>query len=177
MNDVAILAFANHCPNILAIYLCQCYFISNKLVTALIEKVEALRMLCLAKCKLIEDAAFLSLPNKTYECLIGLDLTSCAKLTDRAVRKIINVAPRLETVIFAKCKNLTDDAVSAISRLGRSLRVLDLSHCRKITDSGVKQLAAFCDRIYSLKLINCYLTDDSATRLATLPELMRVSLS
>ncbi|KAK3984748.1 SCF E3 ubiquitin ligase complex F-box protein grrA [Cladorrhinum sp. PSN332] len=177
VNDEAVLAFANHCPNILEIDLHQCRLIGNEPVTALVENGQALRELRLANCELIDDSAFLSLPDKTYEHLRILDLTSCARLTDRAVEKIIDIAPRLRNLVFAKCRNLTDAAVYSISRLGKNLHFLHLGHCTHITDDAVKRLVTLCNRIRYIDLGCCtHLTDESVTRLATLPKLKRIGL-
>ncbi|KAK0662461.1 putative SCF E3 ubiquitin ligase complex F-box protein [Cercophora samala] len=177
LTNQAVLAFAEHCPNILEIDLHQCKLIGNEPVTALIEKGQALRELRLANCDMIDDSAFLSLPNKTFENLRILDLTSCDKLTDRAVQKIIEVAPRLRNLVFAKCRQLTDEALYAIAGLGKNLHFLHLGHCHQITDEAVKKLVAECNRIRYIDLGCCtHLTDDSVMKLATLPKLKRIGL-
>ncbi|KAH8595729.1 hypothetical protein B0O99DRAFT_686711 [Bisporella sp. PMI_857] len=178
LEDGAILAFANNCQNILEIDLHQCRNVGNDPVTALLLNGLCLRELRLANCELISDSAFLNLPlNKTYEHLRILDLTSCSRLTDRAVEKIIDVAPRLRNLVFAKCRNLTDFAVIAISKLGKNLHYLHLGHCGNITDIAVKQLVKSCNRIRYIDLGCCiHLTDDSIEQLATLPKLRRIGL-
>ncbi|KAJ5054642.1 uncharacterized protein L3040_000909 [Drepanopeziza brunnea f. sp. 'multigermtubi'] len=178
LEDSAITAFAENCPNILEIDLHQCKSIGNAPVTALIEHGQTLRELRLANCELISDEAFLPLStNKTFEHLRILDLTSCVRLTDRAVEKIIEVAPRLRNLVFAKCRNLTDNAVIAISKLGKNLHYLHLGHCNQITDFAVKKLVQSCNRIRYIDLGCCtHLTDDSVTKLATLPKLRRIGL-
>jgi F-box and leucine-rich repeat protein GRR1 len=178
MTDEAVLAFAEHCPNILEIDLHQCRLIQNEPVTALLTKGRALRELRLANCELVDDGAFMSLPrNRTFEHLRILDLTSCARLTDQAVDKIIDAAPRLRNLVLAKCRNITDAAVFAISRLGKNLHYVHLGHCIHITDEAVKRLVAQCNRIRYIDLGCCsHLTDDSVTKLATLPKLKRIGL-
>ncbi|KAI1463399.1 RNI-like protein [Daldinia caldariorum] len=177
LNDSAIIAFANNCPNILEIDLHQCANIGNEPVTALLAKGRALRELRLANCDLIDDGAFLSLPSKIYEHLRILDLTSCTRLTDRAVEKIIEVAPRLRNLVLAKCSNITDAAVYAISRLGKNLHYVHLGHCRNITDEAVKRLVHSCNRIRYIDLGCCtHLTDESVVQLARLPKLKRIGL-
>lgn len=178
MTDDAVLAFAEHCPNILEIDLHQCRLIQNEPVTALLAQGRSLRELRLASCELVDDGAFLSLPkNRTYEHLRILDLTSCARLTDRAVEKIIDAAPRLRNLVLAKCRNITDASVFAISRLGKNLHYVHLGHCGHITDEAVKRLVHCCNRIRYIDLGCCiHLTDDSVTKLATLPKLKRIGL-
>lgn len=178
VNNEAILAFADHCPNILEIDLQQCALVTNEPVTRLLTKGQSLRELRLANCELIDDFAFLSLPpNRTYEHLRILDLTSCARLTDRAVEKIVDAAPRLRNLVLAKCRNITDQAVYSISRLGKNLHFLHLGHCVHITDDAVKALVKKCNRIRYIDLGCCsHLTDESVTRLADLPKLKRIGL-
>ncbi|XDG02659.1 hypothetical protein ABKA04_002274 [Annulohypoxylon sp. FPYF3050] len=178
LNDAAVVAFANNCPNILEIDLHQCVNIGNEPVTALLSKGQSLREFRLVNCDLIDDGAFLSLPsNRIYEHLRILDLTSCTRLTDRAVERIIDVAPRLRNLILAKCSNITDAAVYAISRLGKNLHFIHLGHCRHITDDAVKRLVQCCNRIRYVDLGCCtHLTDESVIQLARLPKLKRIGL-
>jgi F-box and leucine-rich repeat protein GRR1 len=172
------MAFATNCPYILEIDLHQCKLIGNEPITALLSNGQSLRELRLANCELISDAAFLSLPpRRTYEHLRILDLTSCARLTDRAVEKIIDVAPRLRNLVLAKCRNITDIGVNAISRLGKNLHYVHLGHCGHITDEAVIKLVQCCNRIRYIDLGCCIkLTDHSVMKLATLPKLRRIGL-
>ncbi|KAK4235636.1 hypothetical protein C8A03DRAFT_36510 [Achaetomium macrosporum] len=178
LNDEAVLAFAENCPNILELDLHQCRLIGNEPVTRVFTKAKALRELHLANCELIDDSAFLSLPsNRTYEHLRILNLGSCTRLTDRAVEKIVEVAPRLRNLVLQKCRNITDAAVYAISKLGKNLHYLHLGHCGHITDDAVKRLVSLCNRIRYIDLGCCtLLTDDSVTKLAALPKLKRIGL-
>ncbi|KAJ0161758.1 SCF E3 ubiquitin ligase complex F-box protein grrA [Colletotrichum tanaceti] len=178
LRDNAILAFADNCPNILEIDLHQCAQIGNEPITALVTKGQSLRELRLAGCELIDDLAFMNLPlGKTYDHLRILDLTSCARLTDQAVQKIIDAAPRLRNLVLAKCRNITDVAVNAIAKLGKNLHYLHLGHCGHITDDAVKRLVQACNRIRYIDLGCCAkLTDDSVTKLAHLPKLKRIGL-
>lgn len=178
LRDDAILAFAEHCPNILEIDLHQCTWIGNSPVTSLLARGNCLRELRLASCDLIDDEAFLSLPpNRIFEHLRILDLTSCTRLTDAAVQKLIDVAPRLRNLVLAKCRNITDAAVHAISKLGKNLHYVHLGHCGQITDEGVKKLVQNCNRIRYIDLGCCTnLTDESVKRLALLPKLKRIGL-
>ncbi|TAQ89030.1 hypothetical protein B7494_g2617 [Chlorociboria aeruginascens] len=178
VSDDAVLAFAHNCPNILEIDLHQCRLIGNEPVTALLSFGRSLRELRLANCELITDLAFLSLaPGQTFEHLRILDLTNCMRLTDRAIEKIIDVAPRLRNLVFAKCRNLTDLAVNSISKLGKNLHYLHLGHCGQITDAAVIRLVQLCNRIRYIDLGCCtHLTDMSVTKLASLPKLRRIGL-
>lgn len=178
LRDNAVLAFAEQCPNILEIDLFQCIQIGNGPVTSLLAKGNCLRELRLSGCDLIDDNAFTSLPHgQVYEHLRILDLTSCTRLTDAAVQRIIEVAPRLRNLVLAKCRNITDVAVQAIAKLGKNLHYVHLGHCGQITDEGVRRLVHQCNRIRYIDLGCCTnLTDESVKRLALLPKLKRIGL-
>ncbi|KAL6879956.1 RNI-like protein [Trichoderma longibrachiatum] len=178
LRDNAVLAFAEHCPNILEIDLHQCVQIGNGPITSLLAKGNSLRELRLANCELIDDDAFLSLPpNQVYEHLRILDLTSCSRLTDAAVAKIIDAAPRLRNLLLSKCRNITDAAIHSIAKLGKNLHYVHLGHCGQITDEGVIRLVRSCNRIRYIDLGCCtLLTDVSVRCLATLPKLKRIGL-
>ncbi|RFU73517.1 f-box domain-containing [Trichoderma arundinaceum] len=178
LRDNAVLAFAEHCPNILEIDLHQCVHIGNGPITSLLAKGNCLRELRLANCDLIDDDAFLSLPpNQVYEHLRILDLTSCSRLTDAAVAKIIDAAPRLRNLLLSKCRNITDAAIHSISKLGKNLHYVHLGHCGQITDEGVIRLVRSCNRIRYIDLGCCtLLTDASVKCLAGLPKLKRIGL-
>jgi F-box and leucine-rich repeat protein GRR1 len=178
IRDEAVKAFAQYCPNILEIDLQQCNQIGNASVIDLLVKGNCLRELRLPNCELIDNDAFLSIPSdKTFEHLRILDLTSCTRLTDAAVQKIIDVAPRLRNLVLSKCRNITDISINAISRLGKNLHYVHLGHCGQITDEGVKRLVHNCNRIRYIDLGCCTnLTDESIKRLAQLPKLKRIGL-
>lgn len=178
LNDTAVFAFADNCPRILEIDLQQCNLITNGPVNSLLSKGECLRELRLAGCDLVDDNAFLSLaPGRKFEHLRILDLTACHRLTDAAVVKIVDAAPRLRNLVLAKCRWITDLSVNAISKLGKNLHYVHLGHCGQITDEGVKRLIESCNRIRYIDLGCCAnLTDLSVSRLATLPKLKRIGL-
>jgi F-box and leucine-rich repeat protein GRR1 len=162
----------------LEIDLFNCIFITDQSVTALIGNGRQLRELRLQSCSNITDFAFLSLPDdQVFESLRILDLTACEKLTDAAVTKIIDAAPRLRNLVLAKCKKITDEAVLAISKLGKNLHYVHLGHCSQITDAAVIRLAKSCNRIRYIDLGCCaHLTDASVITLANLPKLRRIGL-
>ncbi|KAL7941342.1 RNI-like protein [Trichoderma barbatum] len=178
LRDNAVLAFAEHCPNILEIDLHQCVQIGNGPITSLLSKGNSLRELRLANCELIDDDAFLSLPpTQVYEHLRILDLTSCSRLTDAAVGKIIDAAPRLRNLLLSKCRNITDAAIHSIAKLGKNLHYVHLGHCGQITDEGVIRLVRSCNRIRYIDLGCCTLLTDASVRcLAGLPKLKRIGL-
>lgn len=178
LDDSSILKFATNCRNLLEIDLHKCHLITDAPITKLMEHGRCLRELRLAECDEISDDAFLSLsPRRTFDALRILDLSSCHKLTDRAVERIIDCAPRLRNLVLAKCRLITNTALAAISKLGKNLHFLHLGHCVQITDEAVIKLVSVCNRIRYIDLGCCvHLTDATVRRLAMLPKLRRIGL-
>ncbi|KAI9803646.1 MAG: SCF ubiquitin ligase complex subunit [Piccolia ochrophora] len=178
VTDLSVVAFANKCRQMLEIDLHECKEIKDVSVTSLLAKGSHLRELRLAHCIQITDDAFLALPHdQVFESLRILDLTACEYLSDNAVVKIVNAAPRLRNLVLAKCKKVTDRAVMAITKLGKNLHYVHLGHCASISDAAVIELVKTCNRIRYIDLACCHrLTDQSIMQLATLPKLRRIGL-
>ena len=155
-----------------------CENVSDSSVAALIQGGNFLRELRLAQCSNVTDYAFLQLPPQMkFESLRILDLTACYLLTDLAVERIIDSAPRLRILVLAKCGEITDRSVHAITKLGRNLHDIHLGRCNQITDDAMKELVKCCNRIRYIDLAGCNrVTDQSVKQLAALPKLRRIGL-
>ena len=162
----------------LEIDLHKCALINDISVSTLLSRATHLRELRLAGCELITDEAFTVLTHsRQLDSLRILDLTSCERITDASVRKIIELAPRLRNLVLAKCRNITDVAVTSIARLGKNLHYVHLGHCGLITDKAILHLIKTCNRIRYIDLACCTrLTDESVQQLANLPKLRRIGL-
>ncbi|KAK5108731.1 hypothetical protein LTR62_007878 [Meristemomyces frigidus] len=182
LTDTSIMTVAAHSAQLLEIDLHALPAIESPAITALLTSCLHLREVRLAHCTRITDSAFLDIPSSlemplTLDALRILDLTDCNDLTDSAVAKIIDTAPRLRNLILAKCRHITDRAVLAITKLGKNLHYIHLGHCQRITDLSVEALARSCNRIRYIDLACCsLLTDVSIMKLAALPKLKRIGL-
>ena len=67
----------------------------------------------------------------TLEHLRELDFTGCVQITDKAIARLVKLAPRTRSLTLAKCTRLTDEAAEHIARLGRHLHHLHLGHVDK----------------------------------------------
>lgn len=178
VTDDAIISFAKSCPSMLEVDLQQCDNITDASVHALLSYGPSIRELRLSQCTNITDNAFLQLPRGLrLESLRIIDLTACTELTDAAVEKLIDAAPRLRIIVLAKCSNITDRSVQAICKLGKNLHDIHLGRCNQISDDALKKLVASCNRIRYIDLAACsHITDDSVKHLADLPKLRRIGL-
>jgi F-box and leucine-rich repeat protein GRR1 len=67
----------------------------------------------------------------TLEHLRELDFTGCVQITDKAIARLVKLAPRTRSLTLAKCTRLTDEAAEHIAKLGRHLHHLHLGHVDK----------------------------------------------
>ncbi|KAK7207880.1 hypothetical protein BZA70DRAFT_233904 [Myxozyma melibiosi] len=180
ITDASVQAIAQHCRQMLELDIQGCANVTNQLITMAMTELGSLREFKLGFNPQVSDAAFAAFPldgQLRLDALRVLDLTSCESVTDLAVQRIIDVAPKLRNLVLAKCLFITDRSIGQIVRLGRSLHYLHLGHCANITDMGVSLLVQHCTRIRYIDLGCCsLLTNNAVADLATLPKLRRVGL-
>ncbi|OWB74185.1 hypothetical protein B5S31_g3968 [[Candida] boidinii] len=179
IDDEVVIKLAHSCPNLVEIDLHGCEKVTNVSLYELFSSLEFLKEFKISKNSNI-NYEFLETKNGTELCLDKLrilDFTSCINITDKAVEKLVKLAPRLRNVVLSKCSNITDASLRAIATLGKNLHYVHLGHCGNITDFGAKELIKSCHRLQYIDLACCsQLTDDTVTELALLPKLRRIGL-
>ena len=83
-----------------------------------------------------------------------LDLTSCHRLTDAGVSKVMSF-PELRCLHLSLCPGLTDITLLAISTGLPSLEELHMAQCTRITDTGVLRLTERLHRLSHLNMSSC----------------------
>ncbi|KAK9463572.1 uncharacterized protein V1516DRAFT_613893, partial [Lipomyces oligophaga] len=170
------------CPQVLELDVQGCQNISQTAIAHAMIKLQCLREYKVGYNLLLTDDAFdeISRPLRTpiqLEALRVLDLSGCQEVTDNAVQRIIECAPKLRNLVLAKCLNISDRSMSYITKLGRSLHYIHLGHCGRITDAGVAELVRHCTRIRYVDFGCCpRLTNSAVRELASLPKLRRIGL-
>ncbi|KAG7883650.1 hypothetical protein KL938_002887 [Ogataea parapolymorpha] len=179
VDDEVVNQLVTHCPNLVEIDLHGCEKVTNKSLHNLFSRLEFLK-----EFKISKNA------NITYECFESktgaqlcldkmriLDFTQCLNITDRAVEKVIKLAPKLRNVVLSKCTAITDASLRAIATLGKNLHYVHLGHCSNITDFGAKDLIKSCYRLQYIDLACCtQLTNETVYELSQLPRLRRIGL-
>lgn len=205
ISQNAVLSLIHNCPLLKRVKLSDCNNITDEVVYALVKNCPSLVELDLHGCEKITNnslhALFLELDslkefkisrnqNITYECFDSpngsilsldklriLDFTQCSNITDKAVIKFIQLAPKLRNVVLSKCSSITDASLRAISTLGKNLHYVHLGHCSNITDVGAKELIKHCYRLQYIDLACCnQLTNTTVVELSNLPKLRRIGL-
>lgn len=205
ISQDAVLCLANNCPLLKRIKLSDCNNITDDVIRALAKNCPSLVELDIHGCEQITNAGlhviFTELEalkefkisknqNVTYECLespIGtqlslerlriLDFSQCSNITDRAIVRFIQLAPKLRNVLLSKCFSITDVSLRAIATLGKNLHYVHLGHCTNITDAGARELIKSCYRLQYIDFACCnQLTNATLIELSNLPKLRRIGL-
>ncbi|KAE8671375.1 F-box/LRR-repeat protein 15 [Hibiscus syriacus] len=79
-----------------------------------------------------------------------LDISSCHKLTDAAIRSAVTSCPQLESLDMSNCSCVSDDTLREIAHSCANLHVLDSSYCPNISLESVR-----LPMLTVLKLDNC----------------------
>ncbi|KAL2317408.1 hypothetical protein Fmac_031284 [Flemingia macrophylla] len=84
-------------------------------------------------------------------CLVEIDLSNRADLTDLAAKAIAN-AVNLERLSLGRCKSITDLGIACVAVGCSRLRHVGLRWCIRITDFGAALIAIKCKQIRSFDL-------------------------
>ncbi|XP_055820352.1 F-box/LRR-repeat protein 15 [Solanum dulcamara] len=81
-----------------------------------------------------------SMPHAVLNCplLHDLDIASCHKLSDAAIRSAATACPLLEYLDMSNCSCVSDETLRDIAQTCGNLRVLDASYCPNISLESVR---------------------------------------
>ncbi|KAH3686916.1 hypothetical protein WICPIJ_002077 [Wickerhamomyces pijperi] len=178
INDQSILELVEKCKSLIEVDVHNCPEITDESLQVLFADLEQLREFRISQNTNISDNIFRNIPEfMLFERLRIVDFTSCVRITDRTVERIVVCAPRLRNVVLSKCLSITDASLRALSSLGKNLHYIHLGHCSNITDEGVITLIDRCRRLQYIDLACCsQLTNRSVAALKDLPRLRRIGL-
>ncbi|XP_075508242.1 F-box/LRR-repeat protein 15 isoform X1 [Primulina tabacum] len=80
-----------------------------------------------------------SMPQAVLNCplLRQLDIASCHKLSDAAIRSAATSCPLLESLDMSNCSSVSDETIQAIAASCGNLHILDASYCPNISLESV----------------------------------------
>lgn len=112
---------------------------------------DSLRLLQLVKCRVLRVSIRCpqletlslkrsSMPHAVLNCplLRDLDIASCHKLSDAAIRSAATACPLLESLDMSNCSCVSDETLRDIAQTCGNLRVLDASYCPNISLESVR---------------------------------------
>ncbi|CAK9168656.1 unnamed protein product [Ilex paraguariensis] len=81
-----------------------------------------------------------SMPHAVLNCplLLDLDIASCHKLSDAAIRSAATLCPLLESLDMSNCSCVSDETLREIALTCGNLHVLDASYCPNISLESVR---------------------------------------
>ena len=100
---------------------------------------EVTRVVSLAQCKLITDAAVQSLAKYCVN-LRSLDLFCCFKVTDVGLEAVAKGCPQITSLSLGWCSEVTDVGLEAVAKGCAQITSLDLRRCSKVTEEGKASL-------------------------------------
>ncbi|XP_047967002.1 F-box/LRR-repeat protein 15-like isoform X1 [Salvia hispanica] len=106
------------------------------------------------RCPLLETLSLKrsSMPHAVLNCplLRDLDIASCHKLSDAAIRSAVTSCPLLESLDMSNCSCVSDETLQGIAQHCVHLRILDASYCPNISLESVR-----LNMLTVLKLHSC----------------------
>ena len=96
----------------------------------------------------------LELIAQKFPNLTSLNLSSCKKTTDDAIKALAVNCPNLITLNLKLCRKITDAGLEALAENCNKLTMLDLSNCDQITKTGLEALVK-CPKLKGLNLTWC----------------------
>eukprot|EP01046_Picozoa_sp_COSAG06_P033473 COSAG06_NODE_3419_length_5371_cov_12.650640_2_plen_578_part_00 len=124
-----------------------------------VEYHEVTRVVSLAECRLITDAAVQSLAKYCLN-LRSLNLWGCSKVTNAGLQAVAKGCPQITSLNLAGCSEVTDVGLQAVAKGCAQITSLDLFGCDKVTDVGLQAVAKGCPQITSLNLTACFKVTD-----------------
>uniref|UniRef100_A0A0G4H348 F-box domain-containing protein n=1 Tax=Chromera velia CCMP2878 TaxID=1169474 RepID=A0A0G4H348_9ALVE len=166
---------------------------------------ECLAWVSVKRCRGVGEGGLSALLEERGSSLLSLNLGGVGShLTDRLVRHVGHLSPRLESLVLNdsgisdkslrvlggqlggclkelavhRCEGVTDAGLVAVGRLCPLLVLVSFSRCRQVTDAGVCRLILGCRRLQKLRLDATEITDLSVEFAAsTLRQLRHLHLN
>ncbi|KAI8337337.1 hypothetical protein BD560DRAFT_485185 [Blakeslea trispora] len=172
-----------YCTRLVEIDLTNCH-IDDTLLVSIFEYSHELKELRISQADMthtrLTEKPFCSAirQQNSFQQLRFVDLTNVTILTDQSLKRLIDAAPKIRSLVLNRCSSITDEGALRITQLGRYLRFLHLGHCPLLTDRSITEIATSCSRIRYLDLACCTeITDQSVIEIAkSLSKLKRIGL-
>ena len=167
------------CPQLEVLVLVGCVAMKNQTLYTVLSSLSKLRVLHLIDMPLIGDpvvSAICTGPSRTT--LKELQLTKIGRLTDPAVKQLVNACDSLESVHIADCPRITSDASSHLSCSLQMKKIFfrPTPH-RPLTNRATRHFSCAASTLRSLKLAGCsQLTLNGIVALGNLPGLRQLHM-
>lgn len=167
------------CVYLEALVLYQCPFVNNAALKKVLPHLPKLRLLKLSEMSLVGDATISALcTGPTRKSLQCLELNLVSKVTDPAVKQLVNTCEKLVSVRISDCPRIT---CAAASHLSCSLQLKNIFFKPTLdfplTNRTIVHFSCAACTLQSLELVGCWkLSLDGIVALGNLPGLRRLHL-
>lgn len=179
IDDNIVHSLVLNCPYLVELDLHGCEKVTNKSLYEIFLNLESLKEFKISRNAHIDWKCFETPTGSmmSLDKLRVLDFTQCQNITDKAIEKLVQLAPKLRNVVLSKCTSITDQSLRSLALLNKNLHYIHLGHCSNITDEGAKILIRSCYRLQYIDFACCnQLTNATVMELSTLPKLRRIGL-
>ena len=158
LTDASMRHLSTCCRKLVLVSVKYCPKISDDGVECLARELSSLRSLYLNHCN-VADRGLHALSNSSFASrLCVLDLTSCARVSDVGVLRLVSKSVNIEYLSLSDCPLITDSSISAIATSLFSLTHLCISGSKTVTDKAIALLErrskslvfvdlSFCSRV------------------------------
>lgn len=127
VTDAFLEAVAKGCPRLEYLDLSYCRKVTISGVRALATVCQRLRTLNLAECYRNMDDKCVACLVQNCSTLLHLDMSYCAKISDKSLVEISNYSPQLQTLNVECCYEVSDPGIQAIAERCQKLKVLRIN--------------------------------------------------
>jgi hypothetical protein len=164
----AVLALAQHCPNLRGINLNLCKRVQCHAVVAMAAQCAQLQNVNLGGCSRMTEKAVIAVANRCAQ-LQSVNLSECSGATDKALVALALNCIQLQSINLSGCFGVTGHALETVATHCTQLQNVYLSGCRGATSEALIALARHCVQLQSVDLSGCSngVTGESLVALAT----------
>lgn len=125
------------------------------------------RNILIPKAFIKEVGGDLAVCNKTYNCLISIELD--VRLSDKSLSLFFKCCgASIKSILMTKMESASGASMQAIAKYCKEVRVLDLTSCSLVRDSGILALTSQCTSLEHLNTSGCgLLRQDSCMYIAS----------
>lgn len=146
-----------------SISLCGAYRLTDKGLEALLQASPLVAHLDLSTCAFLTDAALKAVVRCAGDTLESLVLEGCPNINASVLVHDLVMLPKLQKLSLSAVIGVTDEVVIELSaQLGSHLRELSLAHCCSLTDTAIAEIGACCPSLQVLDLSSLSLLTDVA---------------
>lgn len=128
--------------------------ITNKTICFLVKYCKQIESIAIDnRCNLTDYT--LNLISKTYQkTLKHISFNNCSKFTGKSIINLVNMCPKIESLIMNGCENLTNYDIIQIGRLNSNIKKLDIGGNNKLNNTLLKDISSLFKKLEIFNMTN-----------------------